>query len=198
MGIDLDLSRLRGKTPREKVTELSRIKFVRYSSASAAGVIAGQAALFLFIAGFDWRWVPANLASVAVGSTPNYLINRYWTWQQRGKNRLWTEIMPFWTMGLLGTLLSIVTVAYAENRWDAPIVANIAQLAAFGVLWFAKFLILDKLIWKVVHELHPEVEFEGEQGEQRDTPAVTPSGEGTPSGNGERPATDANPAQADS
>lgn len=191
MGIDLDLSQLRGKPPREMVIELSRIKFVRYSSASAAGVVAGQATLFLLIAGFDWGWTLANLASVAVGSTPNYLINRYWTWQQRGKNRLWTEIVPFWTMGLLGTLLSIVTVAFAEDRWDAPIVANIAQLTAFGVLWFAKFLILDKLIWKVVHELHPEVELDGAERVADEGSPVAPSG------NGQEP-DPATPAQADS
>ena len=38
--------------------------------------------------------VTGILFALAIGAIPNYLINRYWTWHQTGKNRLWGEVVP--------------------------------------------------------------------------------------------------------
>lgn len=133
------------------------VKLLRYSSASCAGVVVGQSVLALFYGGLEWGAVPANLVSVTLGAVPNYTINRYWTWHQTGKNRLWGEIVPFWAMSFLGMVVSLFTVAYAEDRWDTGLAVGLAQAVGFGVLWVAKFLVLDKLMWRIVHELHPDV-----------------------------------------
>lgn len=133
------------------------VKLLKYSSASCAGVVVGQSVLALFYSGLGWGAIPANLVSVTLGAVPNYTINRYWTWHQTGKNRLWGEIVPFWVMSFLGMVVSLFTVAYAEDRWDTGLAVGLAQVAGFGVLWLAKFLVLDKVMWRIVHELHPDV-----------------------------------------
>ena len=132
-------------------------KLLKYSMASMVGVAVGQPVLWIFYGGLDWPAVPANLASVTAGAIPNYLINRRWTWHQTGKNRLWGEVVPFWTMSALGMILSLWAVSYAEDRWDTTVAVAIAQLSGFGVVWLAKFLVLDKVMWKIVHELQPDV-----------------------------------------
>ena len=133
------------------------VKLLKYSSASFAGLIVGQSVLALFYTGLGWGAIPSNLVSVAIGAIPNYAINRYWTWHQTGKNRLWGEVVPFWTMSFLGMVLSLFTVAYAEDRWGTGLAIALAQVAGFGVLWLAKFLVLDKVMWKIVHEIQPDV-----------------------------------------
>lgn len=135
-------------------------KLVKYSAASAAGVVVGQATLIFCLEGLEWPALAANLASVTLGCIPNYTINRYWTWQQSGQNRLWGEVVPFWAMAALGAVLSMLAVAFADHQWGTTLAVAIANLAGFGVLWVAKFLVLDKLMWKVVHDLHPEVEID--------------------------------------
>ena len=132
-------------------------KLLKYSMASMVGVAVGQPVLWIFYGLLDWAAVPANLASVTAGAVPNYLINRRWTWHQTGKNRLWGEVVPFWTMSALGMILSLWAVSYAEDRWDTTVAVAIAQLSGFGVVWLAKFLVLDKVMWKIVHELQPDV-----------------------------------------
>lgn len=132
-------------------------KLLKYSTASVVGVAVGQPVLWIFYGPVGWAAVPANLASVTAGAVPNYLINRKWTWHQTGKNRLWGEVVPFWVMSALGMLLSLWAVSYAEDRWDTTIAVAIAQLSGFGVLWLAKFLVLDKVMWKIVHDLQPDV-----------------------------------------
>jgi len=132
-------------------------KLAKYSTASVVAVSVGQPVLWICFGVLDWAAVPANLASVTAGAVPNYLINRRWTWRQTGKNRLWGEVVPFWVMSVLGMLLSLWAVSYAERRWDTTIAVAIAQLTGFGVLWLAKFLVLDKVMWRIVHELQPDV-----------------------------------------
>jgi putative flippase GtrA len=133
------------------------VKLLKYSSASFAGLVVGQSVLALFYTGFGWGAIPANLVSVSIGAIPNYLINRYWTWHQTGKNRLWGEVVPFWVMSFLGMVVSLFTVAYAEDRWGTGLAVAIAQVSGFGVLWLAKFLVLDKVMWRIVHEIQPDV-----------------------------------------
>ena len=141
------------------------VKLAKYSTASFAGLVVGQTVLFLFYESLGWAAIPANLMSVTFGAIPNYLINRRWTWHQTGKNRLWGEVIPFWVMSALGMIVSLFTVAYAEDRWDTALAVGLAQVFGFGVLWIAKFLVLDKVMWKIVHDLQPDVAIdEGEAG----------------------------------
>jgi putative flippase GtrA len=132
-------------------------KLMKYSTASVVAVSVGQPVFWIFDGALQWGAISSNLVSVSAGAVPNYLINRRWTWSQTGKNRLWGEVVPFWVMSALGMILSLFAVAYAEERWDSTVINSIAQLAGFGVLWIAKFLVLDKVMWKIVHDLQPDV-----------------------------------------
>jgi hypothetical protein len=59
-------------------------------------------------------------------------------------------------MTFLGLLLSTVAVVVLEHRYpDNKILANVGNVLGFGVLWVAKFFILDRILFKVTHE-HPE------------------------------------------
>lgn len=132
-------------------------KLFKYTMASVVGIGVGQPVLWIFYGALGWAAVPANLVSVTAGAVPNYLINRAWTWHQQGKNRLWGEVVPFWVMSAMGMLLSLWAVSYADDRWGTTLAVALAQLSGFGVLWLAKFLVLDKVMWKIVHDLQPDV-----------------------------------------
>ena len=133
-------------------------KLVRYSVASGTGVAVYLVVLILTNVVIGLGDMASHLISVTVSSVPNYLVNRYWTWNQQGKNRLWGEVVPFWTMAFLAFLLSLLFVNYAKDEWGTTFAIAAANLSAFGVLWLARFLVLDKIMWKVVHELHPELD----------------------------------------
>jgi putative flippase GtrA len=132
-------------------------KLLKYSMASVVGVSVGVPVLAICYGLLGWNELVANLASVTAGAIPNYLINRTWTWHQTGKNRLWGEVVPFWVMSILGMILSLFAVNYADDRWGTTIAVVAAQLSGFGVVWLAKFLVLDKVMWKIVHDLQPDV-----------------------------------------
>ena len=132
------------------------VKLTRYSAASAAGVSVGVPVLAIGYGVLGWNELVANLVSVTLGAIPNYLINRYWTWHQTGRNRLWGEVVPFWVMSVLGMILSLIAVDYADHRWGTTLAVVVAQLSGFAAVWLAKFLVLDRLMWRIVHELQPD------------------------------------------
>jgi len=138
------------------------LKLLRYSSASVVAVVTYVVLLVVCHDLVGLSEMGSHLIAVCLSSIPNYLINRYWTWEQTGRNRFWGEVVPFWVMAILGFILSVIFVAWVEDRSDASWAVIAANLSAFGVLWIAKFLVLDRLMWRVVHELQPDLDLEPE------------------------------------
>jgi putative flippase GtrA len=129
---------------------------IKYAAASAVGVVTGSACFLFFRRVVGLSPVAANICGVAVSSVPAYLINRYWVWQKKSANDLKREIVPFWTMSFLGLLLSTIFVNWAQDHTTDDFLLLAANLSGFGVLWVAKFFVLDKVLFAATPEEHLE------------------------------------------
>ena len=124
-------------------------KLLKFGAVSAFNVLFGQSLLLAAQTVFGWPAVGSNIFAVSVSAIPAYLLSRYWVWQKRGKNHFTTEVLPFWTLALLGFGLSTVAVWFVERQWDPhPLVINLTNLVAFGVVWVGKFIVLDRVLFK--------------------------------------------------
>ena len=130
-------------------------KLMRYSVASVVGVTLGQSCLYLFDEVVGLEEFVANILAVAISSIPVYLINRYWAWELRDRNSLRREVVPFWGMTFLGLVLSTLAVAVVDGRTDWQPAIQAANLAGFGVLWVAKFMVLDRVVFARPDPLEP-------------------------------------------
>ena len=145
-------------------------KLVRYSMVSVVAVAISQAVLAVCYGVLDWSARVANITAVCVSAVPAYYLNRAWAWGKRGRSHLLKEIVPFWAMALLGLVLSTwatdAAESYAVARWSSRLVQTVivmaASLAAFGVLWVAKFAILNRYLF-VDGPRRPEAEPGGGQ-----------------------------------
>ncbi len=88
-----------------------------------------------------------NLLAVSIASVPAYFLNRAWVWGKRGRNDLRREVLPFWGFNLFGLLLSTIVVAIVANLWSNPLAVNVANIGAFGLIWVAKYLVLDTMLF---------------------------------------------------
>ena len=135
-------------------------KMVRYSLVSVISVIVSQ--IVLFGAQSFWSARTSNIVAVCVSAVPSYYLNRAWAWGKSGKSHLMKEIVPFWSLALLGLIFSTWAADYAEthahnvtgNDLVARLIVNGAALAAFGILWVGKFFIFNKLMF--AHQPEPE------------------------------------------
>jgi len=126
-------------------------KLLRYGGVSVFNVLFGQSLLFFFHTVIDWPGWIANVAAVMISAVPAYLLSRHWVWGQRGPHSFKAEVLPFWSMALLGLTLSTVAVAIVDDHYDGALPVQLASLAAFFLVWILKFFVLDRLMWRESH-----------------------------------------------
>lgn len=124
---------------------------LKFSMVSVVGVTLTQVQLVLYLGLLDWGAVSSNLIAVSVTALPVFLLNKHWVWSVDGKISFRREVLPFWLFTLAGLALSTGAVAVVDRVSDAKVLVLGASLAGFGVLWVAKFLFLDQVMFG-----HPE------------------------------------------
>ena len=125
-------------------------KALKYSAVSVIAVACSQAILVLCSAILGWDPVPSNITAVTVSSVPSYLLNRAWVWGRTGSHDVLREVVPFWVFAFVGLGFSTLLVHFASQWSDATIVTSLANLTAFGILWVAKYLVLDQLLFNAL------------------------------------------------
>jgi len=135
-------------------------KALKYSAVSVVGVACTMTMLGILYGILKINVILANVIAVSVSSIPAYLLNRAWVWGKTGKNSFAREVLPFWVFAFIGLVLSTVLVAIAKGYIKHHTESHImrlaliqgSNLAGFGVLWVARFFILDRLLFKDTHE----------------------------------------------
>ncbi len=135
-------------------------KLFRYSMASVVAVCVSLVCLVFFNGVIGWSaWVSSTLAT-AIAAVPSYELNRKWAWGKTGRSHLFKEVVPFWALAFIGWGFSTFCVHWTEGVTKhhhvshalSTFVIAVAYVGAFGVLWVAKFIIFNKVLF--VH--HPE------------------------------------------
>lgn len=147
---------LRSRRP-EHLRPRSRLaQIVRYGGVSLISIVLTEMLVFGFYGvGHLGSAVVCTTAASLLAAVPTYALNRRWVWGVVGRSRLWQEVVPFWTtvavgIAASGAAVDVVTrIARAELHShllrSGVIVA--ASLGAYGVLWAARFLVLDRFVF---------------------------------------------------
>lgn len=130
-------------------------RLLRYSAVSIVGIVATQALLYALHVGAEVAATPANAAAVCTVSVPAYFANRRWVWGREGRHSVRREVVPFWVFTLAGLVVSTAAVDAVTRRVSAPWAENAASVGAFGALWVAKYLVLDRLVFGIAHPASP-------------------------------------------
>lgn len=120
---------------------------LKYSMVSVVGVTLTQLQLVLYVGLLDRGAVGSNVIAVSVAALPVFFLNKHWVWSVDGKISIRREVVPFWLFTLAGLALSTGAVAMVDRVSDAEVLVMGASLAGFGVLWVAKFLFLDQIMF---------------------------------------------------
>jgi putative flippase GtrA len=115
--------------------------------------------------------VVCTLISNVLAGFPSYYLNRRWVWKKGGRSHIWRELLPFWVMSITGIGFAIYAATLAHNFADAHHLQHLARtvlvvganIAAFGILWVLKFLILNRLFTEIADaEVGVEAEAEAD------------------------------------
>lgn len=118
---------------------------LRYLATSIINVVNHQVLLQVAVRWWGWSGGWANVFAAVVAALPAYLLSRYWVWQVDGRPNLRTEVIPFWSISLIGLLASTATATAADALFERPIMISVGSLVGYFIVWVLKFLVLDRL-----------------------------------------------------
>lgn len=135
-------------------SELGR-RGLRYGAVSLVSVILGLFVIGLTFGLLGWAARSANYLAFAVVIVPSFWLNRRWTWGKRGSSRVLGDALRFCIIAMVGFVLSTWTMVAAEAaaerltslRGVATLLVMAGSLAAYGALWVARFLLLDRFVF---------------------------------------------------
>jgi putative flippase GtrA len=131
----------------DRVTGGRGTKAIKYSMVSVVAVGCTQVLLVLCHGILAVEATTSNIIAVCLASIPAFVLNRRWVWGRTGPSHFTREVLPFWGFSLVGLLLSTLLVAIAQHWSDSTVLISGANITAFGMLWVAKFLLLDELMF---------------------------------------------------
>lgn len=132
-------------------------KKIRYAGVSAIFVPIGQLmvqVLNYFTHYEAWKCI---LITASILTIPNYFANKLYVWRYTSKDKLRTQILVFWVAAMLGTgfAMGLATISEhltreASKFWQGAWLF-VAQLTGYGIVWVARYVFLDRWLFKVTH-----------------------------------------------
>ena len=131
-------------------------QLIRYAAVSCIATGVSQCVLVVLVATRATGAVEANIIATMVGTIPSFEFNRRWVWGKTGRRSMATEVIPFAAISATGLVLSTLAVAVAARWADAAgldttwrtLTVQAANLTAFGVVWIAQFILLDRVLFR--------------------------------------------------
>jgi putative flippase GtrA len=137
--------------------QVRRKRIVLWGRYTGASVVAGIISEVVFVVVYWFGVIPlvASLLAFVAGAVPNYLMNRYWAWQRRGRPDRTRELLPYVVIVIV-TAVTAILVTTAADRWvrdhvaahalQVTLVAT-AFLATYGTMFVLKFVLFDRFIF---------------------------------------------------
>jgi putative flippase GtrA len=129
---------------------------VRYGTVSLIATVSSLTVLGVLVSVTTIPAGVANVIATAVGTLPSFELNRRWVWQRTGRRSMRAELVPFWILSFTGLALSTLAVSLAAAWADSAglhgfartAAIEVANVAAWGSLWIAQFVILDRFLFR--------------------------------------------------
>lgn len=119
---------------------------VRFGGVSAVSIVVTQALLLgLQLAGVSA--VVANALAITVAAVLTYPASRRWVWTDGGDAGRAREVTLFGLTTTVGFALSTGLVWLLVEPGAPVLLANALNVAAFGAVWVAKYLVLDLVVF---------------------------------------------------
>jgi len=137
-----------------RIVERPRVnKVLRYAVTSGVATGVSEITLLaLYASGFlgaSGASIVANLA----GTVPSYLLSRYWIWPEAERSGAARQMGLYWVTSAVSLVASTAATSLAAAHSPAGhgthvIIVGAAYIAAYAVLWVAKFLVYQRVIFR--------------------------------------------------
>ncbi|HEV7888433.1 MAG TPA: GtrA family protein [Acidimicrobiales bacterium] len=140
---------------KERAASPTGQKAIKYTLVSVISVAVSQTVFIVAFGGMHWTAKSSAVLATSIGAVPSYYLNRNWAWGKSGRSHMWREVVPFWVIAFIGLAFSTWSSDLAETYVDRHTMSHLAKtvlvtgafFGAFAVLWVAKFVIFNKILF---------------------------------------------------
>lgn len=130
--------------------------FLRYGAGSLVAMACSELVL---IGAYNFGAGPqtAAISAWAAGALPNYVLNRRWAWRVESQTRgeRVRELALYWVITLATAALAVLATTATDawikgtvtSRGEQSVLLAAAYLLAYGVVFVAKFVLFDRLVF---------------------------------------------------
>jgi putative flippase GtrA len=129
-----------------------RARFSRYTAGSVVAFATSEVTLIVCFGSGLMSAAWASVVAFFAGAIPNYVLNRSWVWGRRGRPHVRRELVPY----VLVSVATLVIAAFATSvaadvapggHGTQTLFVAVAYLVTYGVLFVAKFVIYQRVIF---------------------------------------------------
>jgi putative flippase GtrA len=132
------------------------IKVTRYTIGSVVA-LATSVAVFALLLAAGVGTTPDSILAFVAGAVPNWILNRRWAWSRTGEMDVAREVLGYMAISVVALVASsagtgwtdaLVRHHFAHHHSLRVALVTLAYVAVQGVLFVAKFLAYDQLIFR--------------------------------------------------
>jgi putative flippase GtrA len=122
------------------------VRGLRYASVSVVSMGTTQLLLMWLVAS-GLQPARANITAVIAGAVPAYVLYRYWAWSDAPRDDVVRQTTSYLVVVVIGLGLSTLAVHLAAQVTTSPPLLGAANISAFGLIFVARFFVLDRFIF---------------------------------------------------
>jgi putative flippase GtrA len=135
------------------------LRFLRYAVGSAAASVVSAISFAVLYQGIGLGPRASSIISFAGGALVNFLVYRFWAWRataDAGGRAVRRDFLKYAVIAVTTALVAVGTTTIAD-KWARSaglsgslrtLVVEASYFGAFGVMFIAKFLILDRYVFR--------------------------------------------------
>lgn len=130
------------------------LRIWRYTASSVVAA-ATSAVVFAVAYALGAGTVPANVLAFVAGAVPNWVLNRSWAWERRGRVHVGREVLLYAVVSLASLAASSAATGWAghaartvtDNSAVRVLLVAAAYVATYGLLFVAKYLVYELVVF---------------------------------------------------
>jgi putative flippase GtrA len=131
------------------------VRFFRYSVGSVVAVITSEVTFVLCYGTGFLGTTAASVVAFFAGAIPNYVLNRSWAWERRGRLNVSREVILYAVVSIVSLVSAAVVTGWVSHMAaqltgsDAARTALVASayLATYSLLFVLKFVIFQRVVF---------------------------------------------------
>ena len=129
-------------------------KITRYTRGSVIAA-ATSAVVFALLYVMGVGTTACSVAAFVAGAIPNWILNRRWAWQVRGRIAIGREVLAYVIVSALTLVATTEATAFTQRQVQSipahhgirVLLVTASYLAVFAILFVARFAVYDKWIF---------------------------------------------------